>query len=408
MAGKQTKKKAETPVRTQREEYVHQLLIKNNLTLPSLEDMQRRQINAGLTPIPLSELAVFCHPDRWTNTPGLLGKCLDEVSGYFGGRNFLNLAAEVEVKNVERVILELLDDGQLINEIKTCTVLDIPENIDVDPNLNQVWDGRHRALAFAVLYGPDIKIYVTTEVCEFLESAKFCMKSNDTRPIKKMEAAAIEGLKYSDAHKAFKAYKGKTKNISKWLVSQCTPGLVAAPCIHQIHSVNIVERLSGKKGITAAMMRSVWEYALSKLNNHFDVFRWTPNNRAICNYIVATFTAVFKAIDARSGGRKASTAWNSYSSNMLGRFIGEALNYWITNGGVTPERINEFADNVAEMVCAYMDFDPTGYSKDSTIESAFIAYGYEKFHITLPKVEVNLASLEDAEDELGTVSIDMD
>lgn len=394
-------REAPTIVIPPRERYIQNFIAKHKLPIPPIEDLFAEQITRGWKKVPLTKLAIFCNAKGWVNTKGGIGKALDDIAAEQGDDNFLNLSAEIDPKQVEKVIKDLLERGKLIHGVKVTSVTNAPENVSFDPHFLQVWDGRHRAAALAIIYGMSAEIPVDIYEMDYLDALNACVYSNDTRSLRKLEQIHFQGLKDgSDASVAYSKKDGKLPMIAKFVVAH-TLKQVPEPVLVPIVNVRVCEKLSGEKGITAVNFTNVVKESLRVLQNNFDNYTLTKDTMALFNTVTEVFSATWIAIDKRSGGVKASTAWNAYSSIMLGRVIGRAIHYWITSQTrITKEVIAEFAEQVAQVLIAFMDSQAELYARTphAELESKMLDFGDRKLDIILPKVSNSIFRDEDIEE----------
>jgi hypothetical protein len=376
---------------TPRERYLEQLCLKNTLTIPPIEEMFSRQIAEGLQPLPLSKLAAFCSNSGWIATKGALGKCLDEVTNYFGDINYLNKSAEIDPKRVETVIISLLETGSLTHEPKVAHVTNTPSNLTYEEDVFQVWDGRHRVVAMAVIYGIDAVIYAKVNNIGYARALLDCVISNDTRQIKKLESIHHQGLKDGDDPVvAYVRKKGKMLNIVKWVVSQVRPDMVPNPSLNPVNRINIVEKVKGAPGMTSINFQNTIINALTQLGARYSQDRFDKRTKDLFNDVTATIEAVYMAISAHSDNTKTSLAWNSYSSPVIGNIIGRAIDYWRVNKiTMSTQVVEDFANQLAAAVCNYMDTVPATYAQNpsGTLKPQLLMFADTQLGIIFPHVE---------------------
>lgn len=390
-----------------RERYIQNFIAKHKLTIPPIEELFAEQIKRGWKKVPISKLAIFCKAKSWMNTKGGIGKALDDIAAEQSDDNYLNLSAEIDPKQVEKVIKDILEYGRLIHGVKVTSVTGVPETISHDPHVLQVWDGRHRTAALAIIYGMGADIPVDVSEMSYVEALNACVFSNDTRPLRKLELVHFQGLKDgSDAAAAYAKKDGNLPMITKFVVAHSL-NQVPDPILVPVADVRVCEKLSGKKGITAVNFTNVVKEALKVLSNNFNNYALDKETTVVFNTVTDVFATTWLAIDRRSNGAKASTAWNAYSSIVLGRVIGRAINYWITSKTrITKDLINEFADRTATVAIAFMDSQAELYARTphGTLESKMLDFGDKKLDIILPRVTSSIFRDGDEEEAQTLVS----
>lgn len=390
------KRRTAAPVLSARERYLQKVCDQLNLPVPPFEVMFARQIERGLPAISLTQLAVFNSltlPFSTATTP--LAKAVLEVSHYFGDRNFLNKNAEVDPLQVHKVLVSLLETGSLTHAIKSSMVEEAPDYVraEYDMKYYQTWDGRHRLVAFAIMYGPTAEIPMEISHVPYDRALRDTILSNNTRAIKKLEMISYQGL--VDGTQAVAAYKrkgGDRDKIAKWIVSQITPGMAPNPALKPLTQMRIVEKVKGIPAITGVNMTHVIKEALSNFAKpHFDDREFTPQTRSTINIIVDTIQRTYMAIDQRSGGTKTSLAWNSYTSITLGNIIGRGLRYYMNDAlNVDGETREGLAQHVAEVVCSYMDAHPDTYAQKPSgkIDDIITTYAGTVMGMPFPGVQL--------------------
>jgi len=363
-AAKVVKAAVEKVLLSPRENYLNNFLSKHKLTLPTPEVLFAKHIERGAMMMPISNVAVMCHGDKWTNPKGgALIQAMNEVAGYFSDDNFLNLSAEVDPKQVEKVMIDVLTTGYLIHCPKVCDVTDVPEKIVFDKSVKQCWDGRHRVAMLALAYGDKVEIPVDLWEFTYPEALNACIVSNDTRDIRKLEAIHYQGLKDGlDAAAAYAKKDGKIPAIAKFVAAHSIPDNHPFPELTLLKGVSVVEKLKGTKGITAVNYTNAIKEAI-RTCGCVEFYRLTPDTKKAFNLITATIKRCWLTIDTRSGGTKASTAWNAYSSIVLGRMIGRAIQYWDKNDVTSKDAYQDFADNLALLVIGFMDHSAEQYAR---------------------------------------------
>lgn len=390
-----SKKSATQPAATltPRERYLQNFIAKHKLTIPPVEVMFQDQFARGWKSVPLNKIAVFCKTENWINPKGVIGKVLDEVAGYFGDDNFLNLSAEIDPRQVEKVIKDLLEYGSLLHGVKVTSVTDVPETVSCDPHVYQTWDGRHRCCALAIIYGKTLEMPVDISEMDYIKALNACIRSNDTRDIRKLENINYQGLKDGpDAAVAYNRKDGSIKKIAEMVVAHSLKQ-IPEPILKAVEGVKVCEKLAGIKGITAVNYTNCVKEALRLLEKDFNLYTLDKSTVALFNLVTSTFEACWLAIDKRSNGIKASTAWNAYSSILLGRVIGRAIHYWGVNSiRPTKEVITEFADQVATVTCAFMDNQAELYARTphGRLEPLMLDFADKKLFIMLPRTKTSI------------------
>lgn len=387
------KKAVEKVVLSPRERYITNLCRKLTLTIPPVETMFATQLAKGCVKVPLAKLATFCKANNWVKSKGVIGSAMDEVAGFFGDDNFLNLSAEVDMKQVEKVIKDILEFGSLIHTINVCNVTEVPETINHDPSIYQVFDGRHRVVALSIIYGEALEIPVEITEFTYINALYACVVSNDTRAIKKLESIHFQGLKDGgDAGVAYAKKNGKIPSIAKFVAAHALKQ-VPVPALRAFEKVNVVEKLKGTKGITAVNFTNTIKEALGILSPRINTVQFNKQTVNVFNLITEVIERTWIAIDTRSGGKKANTAWNAYSSNVLGRCIGRRIDKWIVDKTqIKADTIQGFADQLAQVVISFMDQSAELYARTPTnqLEAEMLSYADAKLGITLPRVESDL------------------
>lgn len=388
------KQAVEKVVLSPRERFIQNNIVKKfGLTIPAPEVMFASQIAKGLPMVPLAKLGVFCNANNWTQSKGVIGGAMDEAASYFGDDNFLNLSAEVEMKQVEKVVKDILEYGSLIHTIQVTKITEVPENVNYDPQVFQVWDGRHRTVALALIYGETLQIPVEISELPYLKALYACVVSNDTRAIKKLEGIHFQGLKDgADANAAYAKKGGKLPAIAKFVAAHALKQ-VPVPALRPVEKVKVVEKLKGVKGMTAVNFTNAIKESLSVLGGRINVHALDKKTVNIFNLVTECIERTWQAIDARSDGKKANTAWNAYSSIVLGRCIGRAIDSWMVGKvQIKAEVVKDFADQLAQVAIGFMDQSAELYARtpSAQLEAEMLTFADEKLNIVLPRVDSDL------------------
>lgn len=375
------------------ESYLANICAKHKVRVPAFSVMFADQLSKPHVMVPLSKLAVFCDRSAFDVPPGKKGKALGDVTKYFAGENFLNLDAEIKPKQVEKVLLDILEFGSLLQGIKVCEVTGVPEPNNYDPTIFQVWDGRHRVVALSIMYGESLEVPVDVSVMEHGKALQACVRSNDTRPIGKREKVKYLGLKDGgDAKAAYAKRDGKHLPIAQWIAAHALK-MVPDPIIQPFEGILVADTLTGKKGITIVNFVNTIKGAIGVLGSHVNFYSLDKKTVAIFNVITATIERTWVAIDSRSSGSKASTAWNAYSSIVMGHLIGRAIDYWGSNQiKPTEEVIQGFADQLSQVATSYMDSSAELYARTPAgqLEAAMISFAEARLGISLPRMESSI------------------
>ena len=229
-----------------------------------------------------------------------------------------------------------------------------------DENAYQVWDGRNRSLALALLYGPDVKIPVMVREMTFREAAENCLESNMKRAIGKKETAhyntLMNTIKVGDSHaKQFALCNGKPEKIAEFVmyrtVIKHTPDLFNLP-----QHVSVDDRRSGTN-ITTPMFKSILTQAIagSERSSLVDLNKKTLRN---LNTILDTVDRLFHRIEEEfplHADRK--KIWTSYSAGAFGILLGERLSGYL-KGHIKGDAVVEASEAVVKMVLSLLDSAP--------------------------------------------------
>jgi hypothetical protein len=165
--GEKKQKKAEKPVFKESEKVMKTILKKAGLTeLPTLESLLVGKVGQKVT---ISQIGIFIgEPESET---------LTELAAKFTVKNNINLSAEVQLDNVIRVGIQILQHGRMFQPI---TVAKVGEAIECT-------SGRHRLAFLALAYGTDIEIPVYVEEMDINTARDAVVVSNTSRKAKAME-----------------------------------------------------------------------------------------------------------------------------------------------------------------------------------------------------------------------------
>jgi hypothetical protein len=194
-------------------------------TLPTWREMFSSHFAYALPAASLGEMAVFNDRTSWSDTQGSSGRLLNEISEYFSGDNILNPYAEIEIKQVTNILSALLVDRKLYNPIKGFVVTDLnAQDTDKTNNTYQIFDGRHRAIAMAILYGFKVRIPIWVDEEPIVKATGATLMMNQNRQIRKFENVAVNGLKTAHmsptTDKQYASHKGSKQRIARWVAYQ--------------------------------------------------------------------------------------------------------------------------------------------------------------------------------------------
>lgn len=199
-------KKARVPL-SPKEKFFRSILRKCKLeTLPELN---------ALTPkleweqMKISDIAVFIAPPR--------DELLASVAGGFTSLNRINLSAEVNLRQVRNVAVDILSAGRMYMPIIVAKIHE-----DGKPEVVECISGRHRLALLALAYGADAVIPVLVSRYGLCEALHATIGANKTRPTLTLEKAeyrvleAVGGDANIDRDVMYAAVVTKKSNVAPY------------------------------------------------------------------------------------------------------------------------------------------------------------------------------------------------
>jgi len=337
-------KRSTKPVKSSREKILEKLTKDLGIVIPTEEVMFKDfRGMKGVEFISFKELAASNHPGNLRfNARGEVAKAVGEVLEYHEGnniRNILNLSAEIDPNRVLILAAKLARYGRLMHHINATLITDeVPADASMsadgsvseafDESAFQVWDGRNRSLALALLYGPDVKIPVMVREMTFRQAAENCIESNMKRAIGKKEAvhynATINALQVGDSHaKQFALCNGKPEKIAEFVMHRTvikhTPDLFNLP-----KHISVDDRRTGTN-ITTPMFKSILTQAIAGAERS-SLVDFNKKTLRTLNTILDAVDRLFARIEEEfplHADRK--KVWTSYSASAFGILLGERL-----------------------------------------------------------------------------------
>lgn len=379
--GKGKKVKAAVVTKTYREKILDKLCAELGVKIPTPEVMFRHVASkSGVEMAPFSTLAAMNHPAYLIqNAKGDFAKGLAEVvHGHRDNaiRNTLNLSAECDPNRVLAIVGSLLRFGRLIHEIQTCLITDsFPHSATLDatgtqvetfdPKAEQIWSGRHRALALAFIYGPDVEIPVSAQELTYKEAVENCLTSNMVRGIGKREEihydSVIRSLTVGDNEAAqFESLKGDKKKIAKF-ISYHTVVSNDSDLFYRPKTLQVADKRT-VHNITTPFYRSALEFALSTSGLTHAVKLDNKTSKGI-NMVIKSLDHLFKRFteEFKLDAERKQT-WTYYSAGAYGILLGEALHPFIA-GTSKGDGAEEAAEAVMNMVVTMFRTDDNAKSK---------------------------------------------
>jgi len=294
-------------------------------SLPTWEEIFESHFLHDLKAVPLEEMAVFNNDAAFMNASTPAGKVLNEVTGCFGAQNVLNLQAEIHEAQVQKVLEDLLVDRKLYNPVKAFTISDFPASKKNVEGFYQIFDGRHRIVALAILFGFKAKIPLWVDATTYSKACYATVRMNMTRQTFKLETVAVSMLKSKsaalDPAKQLEKFAGKRGRIAQWIVGKLVIEkdlqhfpkhslVVTERTNREIHSITVVNT----QNLFKAMLEACDDAALKDFNA---LVKFTEPGIKMFS---AAFTELPKLLKERS-----TKVFNAYSSVLWGRIMGETL-----------------------------------------------------------------------------------
>lgn len=342
--------------------------------LPPIETIVGKFTNMpGVELLTLGQLAVI-------NTNGIFGedrseiaKALFEFAHEFGGENILNECSEVGGVRVVEVAEAILRAGRLTHGVKVALVDEetIPAAVlaahdDLDASIYQVWDGRHRTMALALLYGPEVCIPCMVEDKSFGEAYEDARISNDTRDHGRLEHAtymsiSAEMTSAGDPAAAYAKTKGAPTAVTDWVLYQT--------CIK--HSSDMGEDTSldfqvydsvpkKKVGMTTASFKNLVRGALTVIGK--DYLQSYDDSKEVVRVVVSTINATFAEVQERDPV-VINMIWTNYGTQILGKVLGEALDKALASE--TEFDATAFGTSLGELITKFRAAHPEEWKNKS-------------------------------------------
>jgi len=194
--------------------------------LPTYEEVFASHFIYNLPATPIEKLAVFNDNNGWKDSTTAIGKLMRDISGHFGGDNILNPHAEVDPRRVIVVLSKIISMGKLYNPIKAFKVDNLDQRSKKKAALAeyQIFDGRNRAAALAILFGPNLKIPLWIDEEGKSKATIATLEANNVRATRNLEKVAVQGVEMQSSHPdpatAFKSFHSNSKKIARWVVAQ--------------------------------------------------------------------------------------------------------------------------------------------------------------------------------------------
>ncbi len=298
--------------------------------LPELDTLFQLAQYKDLPRVKIYDLAVFNQVDSFMTATILSGRALNEISDIWTTPNILNTHAEIQSERVVRVAEDVIQHKNLFQPIKVAKLTDLPEKYkDVDKDVYQVWDGRHRVAFFGLLYGADAEIPVMISEMSYESAKAAAITANDTRGKQKTESAFHEFFvatsRFDKGEDQFNSLRGNPAKIGGWVIqqSQFDPDTL----VHG-HNLLVTEKpVKGTYSITQRGFQSVVTTALSVVYENSSKYKTDyKGSLKIGNMIVDCTSHLYNEIvKVDPQFIMAANAWTSYGSRAYGRLIGAAV-----------------------------------------------------------------------------------
>lgn len=323
-----------------RERIVNKLLDKLGLTaLPPLETMFAKFANAKhVKKVKPANLAVFNHQMAFDGDRTEVGKALNALADAFKSENILNESAEIQAGRIIEVATALLRHGRIVHLVKAAKVAPdtIPASVlashpDLDTDVLQVWDGRHRTGSLVLLYGIEAinefgGIPMLVEEKTYEEAYDDALISNDTRDYGKKEAMTYYGLTSEiqtggDVAKSFALCKGSAPAVMKW-IGYHTTSKRDSDTLEPLTVPTYDTVPKGKEGMTTPSYGNIIKGAMSIYGK--DALTNLEDAKPYINATIMVVNAAFDYVKEHAPER-INNIWTSYGTQVLGKVIGEAF-----------------------------------------------------------------------------------
>jgi len=174
--------KERKPKATKREKLIKNVLKNAKVqSIPTVDELFSKRSGDKMK---IKKIAVFL-----SNKPG--DEILDELAEQLSIPNTVNLSTEVDLKQVKKVGIQILEAGKVWMSIEVAKLKDGSKN-------HECWSGRHRLAFLALLYGPDAEIPV--EICSMTtqEARDAVVYANSSRKVLGLEQAEHCAMKATE------------------------------------------------------------------------------------------------------------------------------------------------------------------------------------------------------------------
>lgn len=316
--------------------------------LPTYEEVFASHFSYNLPAVPVEKLAVFNDNDGWNESSTALGKLMKDISGHFGGDNVLNPHAEVDPRRVVQVLGKIISMGKLYNPIKAFKV-DLDQRNKKKAGLAdyQVFDGRNRAAALAILFGPNLKIPVWIDEEAKSKATVATLEANNVRATRNMEKVAVQGVEMQSAHpdpaSAFKTLNGNGKRIARWVAGQTH---ILRNRVFERVGFQVTERV--QRGVYAVPVTGYQEF-LKHAMRFIDRKAWYDLDAFTgpMNSILLGMDKLVSEIPKQDETGELRHYWTAYTAPAFGALLGDA----IFIGKQTPDAA---ATSLAKKAAAYL------------------------------------------------------
>jgi hypothetical protein len=318
-------------------------------TLPTWEQVFGSHFRYGLNAVTLDKMAVFNDSANWDGSNTVLGRAMRDIAEQFGGDNVLNPHAEVDPRRVIAVLGKIIAMRRLYNPIKAFAVsnLDSKSKKRAGVAEYQVFDGRNRAVALALLFGPQVRIPMWIDEEDKTAATVATLEANNVRPTRNMEKVAVQGVEMQAAQAtpaaAFASLGENGKRIARWVVGQTS---VLKTRVFTKTTFPVSERV--KKDSYAVPITGYQEFIKHAIRSFKkDSLKSLDPFAAQMNPVLLGLNTLFDEIKAQDKTGNLHHYWTAYTAPTFGNLLADA----IIVGGQKPEAAGKA---VAKMAVAYL------------------------------------------------------
>lgn len=296
--------------------------------LPTWDEVFAGHFRYNLPAVEVAKLAVFNDNERWANPSTPIERVMRDVAAGFGGDNVLNPHAEVDPRRVVHVLSKIIAMGKLYNPVKAFDVtnLDAKSKKRAGSSEYQVFDGRHRVAALAILFGPKLRIPMWISEETRTEATVATLEANNVRATKNLEKVAVKGVEmeaaYATPKASFASMNGNSKSIARWVVGQThiiKPSKVFTkvnfPVTERVQRGVYAVPITGYQEFVKHAMRSI------KQEDWKDLDAFTPQ----MNLTLEALDILYNEIKEQDKTGDLRYYWTAYTAPAYGSLLAEAL-----------------------------------------------------------------------------------